>query len=63
MSVKLQHIINRDATNLLFLCGAGISYNAPTNLPTVNKFVFEALKECGANAEVTMAVEKKTPYG
>jgi hypothetical protein len=59
MYMKLQHIFNHNPKNLLFLCGAGISRYPPTNLPTVNEFVFDTLRECGANAKVIRAVKEK----
>jgi tetratricopeptide (TPR) repeat protein len=63
MTRHLQRIINQQAENLLFLCGAGISYSPPASLPTVNKFVFEALRECGADADTVTAVEQKLSTG
>ena len=52
-----------DASSILFFCGAGISYDAPTNLPTVNSFIHSVLSECGADPDVRDAVAHKISIG
>ena len=47
MHKELQKLIKENPNNVLFLCGAGISLDYPTSLPTVNKFIYDILKECG----------------
>jgi tetratricopeptide (TPR) repeat protein len=46
-----------DPSEIVFLCGAGVSYDPPARLPTVNRFVFDALKACGAARQVSAAVK------
>lgn len=63
----VQAITGFEASNILFFCGAGISYDAPTRLPTVNSFIHSVLSECGADPDVRdavahkMSVEQVTP--
>ena len=45
MHKELKKLIKENPNNILFLCGAGISLDAPTALPTVNKFICDILKE------------------
>lgn len=45
MHKELKKLIKENPNNILFLCGAGISLDAPTSLPTVNKFICDILKE------------------
>ncbi len=47
MHKELRKLIKEDPNNILFLCGAGISLDAPTSLPTVNRFICDILKESG----------------
>ncbi len=46
-------------SRIVFLCGAGVSYDSPTKLPTVNRFVFEVLKECGATRHIMATVRRQ----
>lgn len=47
MHKKLKELIEESPHNILFLCGAGISLDAPSSLPTVNRFICDILKESG----------------
>lgn len=51
MDKELEKLIIEKPNDVVFLCGAGISLDAPTSLPTVNTFVFNILKECGVSSE------------
>jgi hypothetical protein len=42
--------------DVTFLCGAGISLDAPTSLPTVNRFLNELLQACDAPADLAAQV-------
>jgi tetratricopeptide (TPR) repeat protein len=42
--------------DVTFLCGAGISLDAPTSLPTVNRFLSELLHACDAPADLAAQV-------
>jgi tetratricopeptide (TPR) repeat protein len=46
-------------SRIVFLCGAGVSYDSPTKLPTVNSFVYEVLKECGAARHIIATVRRQ----
>lgn len=62
---QLQDLITREPSEVVFLCGAGISLDAPTLLPTVNKFIYEVLEGCGAKQEIIDKVflkSKETSY-
>ncbi len=48
---KIKKLMEENSNNILFLCGADISLDAPTSLPTVNKFVCDVLKESGISNE------------
>ena len=65
MHKELQKLIKENPNNVLFLCGAGISLDYPTSLPTVNKFIYDILKECGiSDKTINMVFEQfdKTNY-
>lgn len=65
MHKDLKKLIKENPNNILFLCGAGISLDAPTSLPTVNKFICDILKESGIPSEIIDKVYKqfdKTNY-
>lgn len=51
MHQRLEKLMKENSNKILFLCGAGISLDAPTSLPTVNKFIFDVLKESGISNE------------
>lgn len=51
-------ITEYDPSRILFLCGAGISYDAPTGLPTVIGFVYQALDACDAGSDICDAVAR-----
>ncbi len=52
MYQRLKKLMEENANNILFLCGAGISLDAPASLPTVNKFICDVLKESGISNEI-----------
>lgn len=54
-SIILDDLIN-NPKKVLYLCGAGISFDWPTNIPTVNRFINSTLKECNATQQVIAAV-------
>lgn len=47
MHQKLEKLTKENPEDILFLCGAGISLDAPTSIPTVNKFICDVLEESG----------------
>ncbi len=58
MDKELEKLIIEKPNDVVFLCGAGISLDAPTSLPTVNTFIFNILKECGiSNATIDKVYE------
>ena len=56
-------LMHEDPRNLVFLCGAGISYDYPTNLPTVAKFVIRALEACNTSPLPISAVKNVLSTG
>lgn len=59
MNKELEKLIIENPNDVVFLCGAGISLDAPASLPTVNAFVFDILKECGISSEIIDKVYKR----
>lgn len=51
MDQKSKKLMVENPDNILFLCGAGISLDAPASIPTVNKFICDILKESGISNE------------
>jgi hypothetical protein len=49
-------IARHPPAEVTFLCGAGISLDAPTSLPTVNRFLRELLAACDASEGMTAQV-------
>lgn len=37
MNQRLKKLMKENPSDILFLCGAGISLDAPTSVPTVNR--------------------------
>ncbi len=56
----LEEILDRSLDHLTFLCGAGVSRNLPSNLPTVSSFLAMALNHCGASPSVKRRIERKS---
>lgn len=56
---QLRYLINLDPTKLVFLCGAGISLDKPTLLPTVNVLICDLLKQCGVSDKVILKLKQK----
>ncbi|HEX8735893.1 MAG TPA: SIR2 family protein [Pyrinomonadaceae bacterium] len=54
-----KNLVTLDYSRLVFLCGAGISYDFPANLPTVNRFVFDVLKACQADSYIIKDIENQ----
>jgi tetratricopeptide (TPR) repeat protein len=50
-------------SEIVFLCGAGISYDPPARLPTINSFVARALTECKASTKIRHAIRQKVDNG
>lgn len=59
LSKELYDVICSDPTQLVFLCGAGISLDLPTLLPTVNSFISSLLTECGVNNDIIEKVHER----
>lgn len=59
LSKELYDVICSDPTQLVFLCGAGISLDSPTSLPTVNNFIRSLLVECGVSDDTIEKVHKR----
>lgn len=49
---NLLDLMNTPATDIVFLCGAGISMDAPSSLPTVYNFIQNLSFECEMNVEI-----------
>ena len=58
MEKILKDIIYTDPKDIVFLCGAGISIDSPTYIPTVNNFILESLKECSASQEIIEKIKE-----
>lgn len=52
-------IASYDLSRLIFLCGAGILYESPINLQTVNRFIIEILESCRAESSIVQDVERE----
>lgn len=52
MTSNLLSIASTRPSNIVFLCGAGISFDPPTNLPTVKTFVRDILNACGTSKKI-----------
>lgn len=63
----VRYLSGLEASRIVLLCGAGVSYNPPTNLPTVRHFVTTLLRHCGAGRHILedvvgkMSTEKPAP--
>ena len=51
MNQRLKKLMKENPSDILFLCGAGISLDAPTSVPTVNRFIHDVLEESGISSE------------
>lgn len=51
LNEQLSTLLLKEPSQLLFLCGAGISLESPTSLPTVNIFICSILEKCGIAQE------------
>lgn len=49
---QLTSLIHTNADKIVFLCGAGISMDYPTSIPTVNTFINSVLSECEVNKDI-----------
>lgn len=47
MDKVLNELVKMPLSDVVFLCGAGISLDSPTSLPTVYRFVESVLTNCG----------------
>lgn len=59
LSKELYDVVCTDPTQLVFLCGAGISLDSPTLLPTVNSLIKNLLIECGVNNDIIEKVYQR----
>ncbi len=59
MDIWLKQVIKNRLQDVLFLCGAGISYDYPTELPTVKRFILDILKVCNTETSLVHAIEQK----
>lgn len=59
---RLTELTHIEPSKLVFLCGAGISLDTPTLLPTVNTFICSVLKECNVETEVVNKVCQQFGY-
>lgn len=65
MEEQLQRLIATDPTKLVFLCGAGISLDKPTSLPTVNTLICDLLRQCEVGSSSITKIKQqfgKTNY-
>lgn len=53
MPTIADQLLSRPFDELVFLCGAGISLNAPTSLPTVYQFINGLIDECAETTHAT----------
>lgn len=47
MNKVLNELVKMPPSDVVFLCGAGVSLDSPTSLPTVYRFVESILTNCG----------------
>ncbi len=62
MNQRLKKLMKENPGDILFLCGAGISLDAPTSVPTVNRFIHDVLEESGISSE-TIDIEFWRTFG
>lgn len=54
---ELSNLFEINPAEIVFLCGAGISLDYPSKLPTVYKFVIDSLKESNISGEIIKKVD------
>lgn len=59
LSKELYDAICSDPTQFVFLCGAGISLDSPSSLPTVNNFIRSLLIECSVTNDIIEKVHER----
>ena len=59
MEEQLQRLIATDPTKLVFLCGAGISLDKPTSLPTVNTLICDLLRQCEVGSSIITKIKQQ----
>jgi Tfp pilus assembly protein PilF len=52
-------LLSTEVSDLTFLCGAGVSYDAPTSLPTVATFYRTVLATCGASSGIEAEILRR----
>ena len=54
-----QELKTIDASQIVFLCGSGISLDSPTSLPTVRYFTLETLNLLNTNKKIISQIDQK----
>lgn len=62
MDKVLNELVKMPLSDVVFLCGAGISLDSPTSLPTVYRFVESVLTNCGLEEDKKTKVLNQFSY-